>query len=53
MNNIFEAEELNDEPTFEKTIDYIKANHLKSIIYIDINVSYITWNKPSSYSEHI
>ena len=53
MNNIFEAAELNPEPAFENTINMIKSNHLKSIIYIAINVSYSTRNKPSSSSEHL
>ena len=46
MNNSFEAENFEFEPTFENTIDNIKANILKSMTSIDINVSTITSNKP-------
>ena len=48
INNSFEVEKLEPEPTFEKTINEIKANHSKSIISIDMNL-----NKHSSYSEHL
>ena len=48
MNSRIEVEELKPEPTFEKTINEIKANHSKSIISIDMNL-----NKHSSYSEHL
>ena len=53
MNNIFEAETIEIEPTSEKTINEIKANHLKHITSIDINVSAITPNKHYSSSEHL
>ena len=53
MNNIFEAATFKPEPTFEKTINDIKADNLKSITSIDMNVSAITLNKPYSYSEHL
>ena len=53
MNKIFEAEKSEREPTFEKTINEIKSNRLKSITSIYNNVSYITSNKPSSSSEHL
>ena len=53
MNNIFEAETFELEPTFENNINEIKANHLKIIISIDMNVSAISLNKNSSYSGHL
>ena len=53
MNNSFEAEKFESEPTFENTNNEVKANHLKSITYIDMNVSAITYNKPSSPYEHL
>ena len=53
MNNIIEAEKFEPEPTFENTINEIKFNHLKVITSIDMNVSAITSNKPSSSSEHL
>ena len=53
INNSFEAATFEPEPTFEKTINDIKANHLKIITSIDINVSSITSNKPSSSFEHL
>ena len=42
MKNSFEAEKFEPEPTFDNTINEIKANDLKSITSIDINVSAIT-----------
>ena len=53
MNNSFEAEKFEAEPTFENTVNEIKANHFKIITSIDINVSVITYNRPSPSSEHI
>ena len=47
MNNRFEAAKFEPNPTFENTISDIKANPLKSITYIDMNISAITLNKPS------
>ena len=40
-------------PVFGKTINEIKSNHLKCITSIDMKVSDITSNKPSSSSEHL
>ena len=53
MKNSFEAEKLGHEPIFENNINEIKYNHLKSITSIDMNLSDITSNKPSSSSEHL
>ena len=53
INNSFEAAKFKPEPTFGNTINEIKANHLKSITSIDMNVSAITSNKPSLSYEHI
>ena len=47
MNSIIEVAKPEPVPTFEKTINEIKDNHLKSIASIDMNVSSITSNKPS------
>ena len=41
------------EPTFEKNINEIKADHLKIITSIDMNVSDITLKKNSSSYEHL
>ena len=38
INNKFESEKFEQEPTFEKNINDIKANHLKSITSIDMDV---------------
>ena len=46
INSSFEVEKLELEPTFENAINDIKANHLKSITSIDMNVSAITSKKP-------
>ena len=43
MNNSFEEEKIEPEPAFEKTINEIKDNHLKSIASADMNLSYITY----------
>ena len=53
INNRFESEKFEQEPTFEKTINDIKANHLKSITSIGINISAITSDKTSLSSEHL
>ena len=53
MNKRIEVSEFEPEPTFEKTINDIKANHLKSITSINMNVSAITSNKPPLSSEHL
>ena len=42
MNNRFEAENFEPEPTFEKITNQIKDNHLKSITSIVVNVSALT-----------
>ena len=42
MNNSFEAEKFEPYPTFEKTINEIKDNHLKSISSAAKNSSAIT-----------
>ena len=42
MNNSFEAEKIEPEPTFEKTINEIKDNHLKSIASAATNSSAIS-----------
>ena len=47
MKNSFEAANFEPEQTFENTINEIKANHLKSITSINMDVSYITSNEPS------
>ena len=41
MNNIFEAEKIEPEPTFENIINEFD-NHLKSIASTDMNISTIT-----------
>ena len=53
MNGSFEAENFEPEPIFENTINDIKANHFKIITFVDMNISAITSNKPSSYYEHL
>ena len=45
MNSRIEVAKFEPEPTFEKTINEIKYNHLKCITYMDMNVSAITSNK--------
>ena len=46
-NRKIEVTKFEPEPTFEKTICEIKSNQLKSITYLDMNVSAITSNKTS------
>ena len=53
MNNITEVEKFKPERTFEKTINDIKDNHLKSITYIATNLSAINLNKSPSSSEYL
>ena len=53
MNSRIEVAKFETEPTFEKTINDIKTNHLKIITSIGINVSAITLNKPSLSSEYL
>ena len=53
MNSKIEAEKFEPKPTFEKTINDIKDNHLKSVTSIAMNILAITLNKPSSSSEHL
>ena len=50
MNSIIEVSKSKPEPTFEKTTNDIKDNHLKNITSIDMNVSSITSNRTSSSS---
>ena len=53
ISNSFKAKKIEPEPTFENTINEIKANYLKNITSIDMNVSAITSNKPHLSSEHL
>ena len=53
MNNITEAEKLEPELKFEKTINDIKDNHLENITSIEMNLSAINLNKSSTFSEHL
>ena len=53
MKNSFEAEMFKPELTFEKTINEIKANNLKTITSIEMNVLAINLNKPSLSYEHL
>ena len=53
MKNRLKQQKFEPEPTFEKTINEIKASHLKSITSMDTNVSAITLKKPSSSSKNI
>ena len=52
MNSIIEVAKFKPEPIFEKTTNEIKDNNFKSITSVDMNLSSITSNKPSSYYEH-
>ena len=45
-NNSFEAAKFEPEPIFEKINNEIKYDYLKSITYIDMNLSAITSNRP-------
>ena len=53
INSRIQVEKFEPEPTFEKTINDIKTNNLKSITSIDMNVSSITSIKTSSSYEHL
>ena len=53
MNNRIEVEKFEPETTFEKNINEIKANNLKSITSIDINLSAFTLEKPYISSQHL
>ena len=53
MNIRIEVETFEPETTCEKTIHDIKANNLKSITSIDMNVSDMTSNIPASSSEYL
>ena len=53
MNSTIELVKFKSEPTFEKTTNGIKDNHLKNITSIDMNVSFIASNKHSLSSEHL
>ena len=53
MNIRTEAEKFELRPTFENTINEIKANHLKSLYSLDMNISTITYNEPYYSSEHL
>ena len=53
INSRNEVSNFETEPTFENTINEIKANHLKSITSINMNVSSITPKTLSSSYENI
>ena len=53
MNSRVEVANFEPEPTFEKNINEIKYNYLKSITSTDTNLSAITSNKPFLSSEHL
>ena len=53
MNSRIEVAKFEPERTFENNNNEIKDYHLKSITPIDMNVSDISLNKPSSSSEHL
>ena len=53
MNSRIEEAKFEPETTFEKTINEIKADYLKSITSLDMNLSAIISNRPSSSSEHL
>ena len=53
MNNNFQASKFEPETKFDKTITETKANNLKIITSIEMNVSDITSNKHSSYYEYL
>ena len=53
MNSRIEVAKFEPEPTFEKTINEIKANHLKSITSIDTNVSTIKLNTTYFSSDYL
>ena len=53
MKSIFKVEKFKPETTFEKKINEIKADHMKIITSLDMDLSAITLNKPSSSSEDL
>ena len=53
MNSISEAEKFEPENKFKKNVDEIKADHMKSITSLDMNLSAITSKKsPLSYENN-
>ena len=52
-NSRIEVAKFKTEPTFEKTNNEVKDNHLKNITSIDMNISSITSNKHSLSYEHL
>ena len=48
MNSGIEAEKFEPKKKIENKIDEIKSDHMKSIIYLDINISAIKSNKPEN-----
>ena len=53
MNSRIEATKFEPETTFEKNIDDIKADHVKSITSLNMNLLAITSNKTYLSSEHL
>ena len=53
MNSIIEEAKFEPEPISENTINEIKDDHMKIITSVAMNLSAITLNKPSSFSENI
>ena len=53
MNIRIEATKFGPEPTFENNIDKIKADHVKRITSLDVNISVITSKKPYLSSKHL
>ena len=53
MNSRIKTSKFEPNTTFENNIYEIKADHKKIIASLDMNVSSITPNKPSSSFEHL
>ena len=53
VNCRIEATKFEPEATFKNNIDDVKVYHVKSMTSLDINISAITSNKPSLFSEHL
>ena len=53
MNSRKKAAKFEPETAFENNIDDIKSDKTKIITSLDMNLLYITSNKPSSSSEHL
>ena len=53
MNSIIEVAKFEPETTFENNIDEIKADNMKSITPLDMNLPAVTSRKPHSSSEHL